>query len=118
MLNLSKSERQVILFLFGCAILGLGLAFIKNYIPREDVSINSAKIDLSTREPVINKKVNINTDSSYELCELPQIGPALAKRIIEHKNRYGPYRRTEDIRSVKGIGDSKYNIIREFISVE
>lgn len=118
MLHLSKSERQVILFLFGCAILGLCLSFIKNYISRENISINSAKIDLPAREPLVNKRVDINTDSLAELCELPEIGPALSKRIIEHRDRYGPYRRIEDIRNVKGIGDSKYNIIKEFISVE
>lgn len=120
MLNLSKSEKYVILFLFGCALLGTGITYTRNYFLRSSVKIIEQP-ELFQRKEALNSpatKVNINTDSINELCSLPEIGPSLARRIIEHRRQFGLYRRVEDIKNVKGIGEAKYNILKELISVE
>ena len=62
-------------------------------------------------------KVNINTASQAELDSLPGIGPALAQRIIDFRVENGNFNSIEDIQNVKGIGDSKYEDIKDKIVV-
>lgn len=64
-----------------------------------------------------NKKININTSKISELCELPGIGPGIAKRIIDYRDKKGPFVRIEDIRKVSGIGAGRFEAIKELISV-
>lgn len=63
-------------------------------------------------------KVNINTASESELDTLEGIGPVTAKAIIQYRNQTGAFNSIEDIKKVKGIGDSKYNSIKDEIVVE
>src|SRR5258705_11838866 len=43
------------------------------------------------------RRININTAPPGELESLPGIGKALAARIIEHREKYGPFRRVEHL---------------------
>ncbi len=61
--------------------------------------------------------VNINTASVEELSTLQGIGPSLAERIIEHRERF-PFETPEDIIQVRGIGQATFDNIRDSISVE
>lgn len=62
--------------------------------------------------------LNINTASSKELETLPGIGQGLAERIIEHRQRYGPFRRIEHLIMVRGISERRFRVLRDFITVE
>ena len=62
--------------------------------------------------------VNINTASETELEELPGIGASIAGRIIEYRNKNGKFKSIEDIKNVTGIGDSKFEKIKESIKVK
>jgi len=64
------------------------------------------------------QKVNINTGNAAELEALPGIGPVLAQRIIDYRQTNSPFRRPEDIKNVKGIGDVTFERLRDLISVE
>jgi competence protein ComEA len=48
--------------------------------------------------------VNVNTATTADLESLPGIGPVLARRIVEHREAKGLYRRLDDLLQVKGIG--------------
>jgi competence protein ComEA len=63
-------------------------------------------------------KININTAGEKELDTLEGIGPATAKSIIQYRNANGPFKSIEDIKKVKGIGDSKFNSIKDKITVD
>ncbi len=65
-----------------------------------------------------NTVININTANETELEELPGIGPSLASRIIEHRNKNGKFKDIEDIKNVTGIGDSKFEKIKSLIKVK
>ena len=62
--------------------------------------------------------VNINTADAEELQKIPGIGPASAKKIIDHRDRYGPFRRPEEILIIEGISDRRFREFRRFIFIE
>ena len=62
--------------------------------------------------------VNINTANETELEELPGIGASIAGRIIEYRNKNGKFKSIEDIKNVTGIGDSKFEKIKDLIKVK
>jgi competence protein ComEA len=62
-------------------------------------------------------KVNLNSASAEELTTLPGIGPAYARRIIEYREKNGPFKRVEDLLNVQGIGDKTLERIRDKVSV-
>ncbi len=62
------------------------------------------------------KKININTASAAELETLPGIGPALAKKIVNYREKQ-IFQTVEDIKNVPGIGESRYNQLKDLITV-
>ncbi|MCX7795256.1 MAG: helix-hairpin-helix domain-containing protein [bacterium] len=64
------------------------------------------------------KKININTATAKELEELPGIGPTLAGKIISYRETNGPFKNIEDIKKVSGIGEKKFEAIKDLIIVE
>lgn len=62
--------------------------------------------------------VNINTASREELEKLPGIGRALAERIVEHRTRYGAFRRVEHLLVVRGISAQRFHQMRALIKAE
>lgn len=63
------------------------------------------------------QKVNINTASASELDTLPGIGEKLSQRIIDYRRENGAFKKPEDIIKVSGIGQSKYDTMKEMITV-
>jgi competence protein ComEA len=64
------------------------------------------------------RRININTAAANELETLPGIGPGLAERIIEHRERFGPFRRTEHLIIVRGISDRRFRALRDLVTVQ
>ena len=67
--------------------------------------------------PVPIGLININTASLAEIAKLPDIGQALAERIVDYRTKNGPFQNIEDITHVPGIGQAKFMRIRQFITV-
>lgn len=62
--------------------------------------------------------ININKATEKEFETLPGIGPSLASKIIEYRNQNGKFGSIEDIKNVNGIGDNKYEKIKDLITVK
>lgn len=63
------------------------------------------------------QKININTAGIEELCTLPGIGESTAQKIIAHRTENGAFKNIEDIMNVSGIKSSRYEQIKEKITV-
>jgi len=65
-----------------------------------------------------SKKVDLNKATIEELVQLKVIGKKYAERIIEYREQNGKFTKTEDIMNVKGIGQKKFEAIKEYIFVK
>lgn len=65
-----------------------------------------------------NAKVNINTATQTQLETLPGIGPSTAIKILEYRKEKGKFTKAEDLKEVSGIGEAKFNKVKEFIVVK
>ncbi|MGD0099015.1 MAG: helix-hairpin-helix domain-containing protein [Acidobacteriota bacterium] len=59
------------------------------------------------------EKINLNSATAEQLQSLPGIGPAIAKSIIEYRTKTGKFNRIEEIINVKGVGEKKFQKIKD-----
>ncbi|OGK11512.1 MAG: hypothetical protein A2Y63_03655 [Candidatus Riflebacteria bacterium RBG_13_59_9] len=62
--------------------------------------------------------LDLNAAGTSELEALPGIGPVLAQRIVDLRDKLGRFSSVEDLLQVKGIGDKKLAAIRDLVVVE
>lgn len=65
-----------------------------------------------------NNKININKATQTELETIPSVGPSTALKIIEYREQNGKFKSIEDIKNVSGIGDAKYEKMKDYITVK
>jgi len=125
----TRREKQVIIFLVCTLILGYGVKLYQGshlYDDFKPVTLSdkesfekkatlaydiSKRKGLNSSEPSIEKDyiphteiININTAEKQNLVKLPKIGTVTAERIIRFRDDYGPFKSTDDLLKVKGIG--------------
>lgn len=66
----------------------------------------------------ISGKININNANVNELCELPGVGQSLAEKIITYRNENGKFKTIDDLKNVTGIGEKKFESLKEYILVK
>ncbi|MDX1616591.1 MAG: ComEA family DNA-binding protein [Candidatus Promineifilaceae bacterium] len=73
--------------------------------------------DSASSGALVNGLININLADQAALEELPGIGPAIAGRIIAHRQSNGPFGTIAEIEEVSGIGPVTFEKIRDLITV-
>lgn len=100
--------------LCGASVAGLS-ACVK--LPRR---AGSGRVETShlTPDAASRPRVSLNRASREELERLPGVGPALAGRVVEHRERFGPFRRAEHLLMVRGISERRFEELRPHVTAE
>ncbi|RAO42772.1 ComE operon protein [Micromonospora saelicesensis] len=61
--------------------------------------------------------LNLNTATLAQLDTLPGVGPVLAQRILTHRDHHGGFKSVGDLRQVDGIGDARYEQLKDLVTV-
>ena len=86
----------------------------KIYVP----SINDNEIEEYKDTTSRSSTVNINIATLEELTSLPGIGESTAQRIIDYRKQNGKFKTIDDLKNVSGIGESKFNNLKEKITAK
>ena len=68
-------------------------------------------------KPAAAAAVNVNTATAADLAKLPGIGAATAARIIEYRQKNGPFKKVEELMNVRGIGEKSFLKLKPLVSV-
>ena len=63
-------------------------------------------------------RIDLNKATLSQLDSLPGIGPVIAERILELREKSGPYKRIEDLMNIRGIGEKKFLKLKDLITVK
>ncbi|PYS83125.1 MAG: hypothetical protein DMF67_10120 [Acidobacteria bacterium] len=112
-------KRDLLRRSFGCIILCCVAAANASCVklPRR-ASASGAQTSNFSPPSEAAPRVSINHASREELERLPGIGPALAARIVEQRERYGPFRRAEHLMMVRGISERLFRQLRPYLTME
>src|SRR5512146_651213 len=77
-----------------------------------------AKADAATTATATaSALINLNTATAEQLDALPGVGPKIAGRIIEYRQKNGPFKKVEDLMNVKGIGEKAFLKMKNRLTV-
>lgn len=66
---------------------------------------------------VLLGSIALNDATADELCLVPGIGPVMARRLIEYRQKNGEFKRFEDLMQVKGIGYKKLDALKKHLTI-
>lgn len=104
MFVLSRQERQTILFLAAVTLAGIGIDFLAK-------RFSSVKVIASLTQDI--GKINLNQADKDMLKSVTGIGEKISQRILEYRNRQGGFGNVEELKTIKGITNSKYEKIKD-----
>jgi competence ComEA-like helix-hairpin-helix protein len=112
---------KLFLVLLSLATLGLSSSCVKRQ--RESSLSNQLPTRAAPPHQILSEnptptRININTASAEELEKLPGIGRGFAQRIVEHREKWGAFRRPEHLIMVRGLSDKRFRALRELITVD
>ncbi len=105
---------------FLCMLLGIFIG--RNYLSGTNLNIQDGQTPPTSpteqSEPLGDGRIDINTANAAQLDMLPGVGSVIAQRIIDYREKNGPFATIEDIKNVSGIGERKFEQIKEYIKVD
>jgi len=61
--------------------------------------------------------VNLNTATAEQLATIPGVGPRMAERIIDYRQKNGGFKKVEDLMNVSGVGEKSFLKMKPLITV-
>jgi len=61
--------------------------------------------------------LNLNTATPRQLEALPGVGPVLARRIVDFREKRGGYKRMEELLAIPGISEKKWKALRAYLTL-
>ena len=94
----------------------LGRNLTKGYIPIQNIA-NTQTQPTEETKPLYDGNIDINTANLQQLQLLPNIAETLAQRIIDYRTENGNFVCIEDLMKVPGIGEKRFDALRDYVKV-
>jgi len=113
-----------VLLVTAAFLVGVGVALLKRARLRRQSSANLLVVIQDTAAGrardsfAVPVPVDINRATARQLDGLPGIGPVLAGRIVEYRQREGSFRSVSELRVVSGIGEKRYSALKDLVTVD
>jgi len=79
-------------------------------------STGATSSNIARPTPADPRPLDLNEATAEQLARLPGVGPGLARRIVEERQRRGRFEGPEGLRSVLGLGPRKLAALRELVT--
>jgi competence protein ComEA len=83
----------------------------------QSAATSQAKAPARAQRAASTQVVNINTASASEFEALPGIGPKMANRIVEYRQKNGPFKKVEELMNVRGLGEKNFLKLKAQLTV-
>jgi competence ComEA-like helix-hairpin-helix protein len=102
--NLTREEKQVVLFIVSLVLIGMGIDFLsKKYSPVQHL----LAIDKDMG------RIDLNTADKNALLAVSGLGEKLSQRIIEYRESHSGFRDIAELKNVRGITEYRYEKIKD-----
>lgn len=95
----------------------VALSCLLGTLPSDTAAAQSKSAARSTTKPTSTAIVNLNTASPTDLEGLPGIGAKTAARIVEYRQKNGPFKKVEELMNVRGVGEKNFLKLKPQITV-
>jgi competence ComEA-like helix-hairpin-helix protein len=117
----NRRERAVLLLVTAAFLVGIGISYYRRAGLRHQAALSPIAVVPGTSEGCspdsvgVPSPVDLNQATPRQLDGLPGIGPVLAGRIIEYRQRKGGFRSVSELRAVSGIGEKRYSVLKDMV---
>lgn len=121
---MNRRERAVLLLVTAAFVVGIGISYYKRVGLRHQAALNPIAVVQDTSAGCLPDsvgalpQVDLNQATPRQLDGLPGIGPVLAGRIIEYRQRKGGFHSVSELRGVSGIGEKRYSALKDLVTVD
>jgi competence protein ComEA len=95
----------------------LAMAVVPAAAQSQKAAGGSTRTSASKSTPAPSGPININTATEAQFESLPGIGPKVAQRILEYRQKNGQFKKIEDLMNVKGIGEKSFLKLKPYLTV-
>ena len=123
----SKHYWRAVIFLVTTILLGAGFWGLRRFNPAlflgkpDFIAVPYDELPDEKKQKLVENKpvlLNINTASTEELQTLSGIGPQMAQKIIQYREKHGPFTSVDALTEVKGLGEKTLEKLKPFIDIE
>jgi len=93
------------------------LSCLLSALPYTAIADQTKSSSRAAAKPASAAIVNLNTASASDLESLPGIGAKTAARIVEYRQKNGPFKKIEELMNVRGVGEKNFLKLKPQISV-
>lgn len=123
---MNPREKAVLVFLTLTFLVGAGIGYVRRADLAKKAALAPVRVlnpadtlgTCDSEEPGDEESLlDLNSARKYQLEGLPGIGPVLAQRIIDYRDKHGGFKTVAQLREVSGIGPKRYAALAELVTV-
>lgn len=117
---MTEQERRILAVLGMLGVVALGIIAWQQQRPSLVVEGDPMPAQAAQWDERLAKarQVDVNTATVAELERLPDVGPALARRIVDYRASHGPFRSPEELTHVRGLGPKTYAALKDYVTTD